>query len=992
MLLEQKMNILLVDDRPENLVALEAILNSLGQNLVKAHSGEEALRHLLERDFAAILLDVQMPGIDGFETAKLIRQRNKTQNTPIIFVTATTPTDSLILKGYALGAVDYLIKPIVPEILLFKVGVFVDLFKKTAEVKQQAEHLTIINEELEQQITKCQRTEAELRRSKEELENKIQERTTELTLSNQALQTEIKSRQQVEEALQESEQRFRGIFNQAAVGIAQLGIDGQCLLVNQKVCDIVGYTKAELLEKTFQDITHPDDFDADLEYVHQLLADEIDTYSLEKRYIRKNGSLVWINLTFCIVRDSAGEAKYFISILEDINDRKQAEKTLKENEAQMRLALEAADMGTWNLNLVTGSVRESERIGPMFGLPPGQVNYNLDEWRSRVHPDDLERVLGEMGQAIAGVAEYDTQYRAIWADGTIHWIATKGKIFRDQVGNPLYAVGVAMDISERKQAEEERERLLVETGQLASLLEQERSQLEAIIQQMPAGVVIAKAPSGKFILANQQVEEIWRRQLIHSPNIESYQKWKGFHTDGQPYQTLDWPIARSLTTGEVVIHEEIFILRGDDTLGTILVSSTPIRDRQGKIIAGVAIFHDITERKLAQQELQKSYNLLQAVIEGTVDAIFVKDLQGKYVLLNSTSAKIIGASKEEILGKDDREFFSPEIAHILMETDQRIMTTGESQILEEFVPIMETIEQEVPLCTTAKAEKKEREIIKMRTFLSAKSAWRDAQQNIIGLIGVAKDITDRKKAEQEIIDLNENLERRVLERTAELEAANKELEAFSYSVSHDLRAPLRGIDGFSQALVDRYGDKLDDKATHYIKRIRAGTQRMGELIDDLLTLSRVTRSEMRRRQVDLSALAKEILTELKQTQPERDVELAIAPGLIANGDPQLLRVVMENLLNNSWKFTSAKLHTRIEFSAILQKDAKVVYFVRDNGAGFDMAYSNKLFGAFQRLHTTTQFPGTGIGLATVARIIHRHGGRVWAEAVVEESATFYFTL
>lgn len=991
MSLEHKMNILLVDDRPENLLAVEAILNSLGQNLVKAHSGEEALRCVLEHNFAVILLDVQMPGIDGFETARLIRQRNQTQHTPIIFLTTTSPTDSLIFKGSALGTVDYLIKPIVPETLLLKVGVFVELFKKTMEVKQQAERIKTINEELEKQITERQRTE-EVQQANEQLEIRVQERTRELTLTNAALQAEIQSRQQLENEQQESEQRFRGIFNQAAVGIAQLGIDGQWLLVNQKFCNIVGYSKAELLKLTFQDITYLDDLDADLEYIRQLLAGEIDTYSMEKRYICQDGSLVWINLSVSLVEDSTGEPKYFIAIIEDINERKQTEKAFKENESQMRLALEAAEMGTWSVNLATGSVRESERIGPMFGLPSSQANRNFDEWRSLVHPDDLERVLAEFDQAIAGVAEYKTQYRTLWADGTIRWLAAKGKILRDQAGKPLYALGVAMDITERRQAEEERERLLVETEQLASLLEQERSQLEAIIQQMPAGIIIAKAPSGKIILGNQQVEQIWRQPFISSTDIAQYKEWKGFHSDGQPYEPLDWPLARSITTGEVVTQEEISILRGDGTLGVTLANSTPIRDRQGKIIAGVAMFNDITEGKQAQEELQKSYNLLEAVIEGTIDAIFVKELQGRYVLLNSTSAKIIGGTKQEIIGKDDREFFSPEIAHMLMETDRHIMTTGECQILEESVPIMDTADQEDPADKTPEEDKKGRGIIMMRTFLSAKSVWRDAQESVIGLIGVAKDITERKKAEQEIINWNENLERRVLERTAELETANKELEAFSYSVSHDLRAPLRGIDGFSQALLERYADKLDDKGKHYLQRIRAGTQRMGALIDDLLTLSRVTRSEMRRRQVDLSALAKEILAELTHTQPEREVELAIAPGLIANGDAQLLRVVLENLLNNAWKFTSARLHTRIEFGAILQEDAKVAYFVRDNGAGFDMAYSNKLFGAFQRLHTTTQFAGTGIGLATVARIIHRHGGRVWAEGVVEKGATFYFTL
>ncbi len=378
----------------------------------------------------------------------------------------------------------------------------------------------------------------------------------------------------------------------------------------------------------------------------------------------------------------------------------------------------------------------------------------------------------------------------------------------------------------------------------------------------------------------------------------------------------------------------------------------------------------LVERKQAEEELQKSYNLVQSVIEGTPDSIFVKDIQGCYVMLNSACASVIGRSVAAILGKDDTAFWSPAIAHYLMETDRQIMTTGETRILEENVPIHG----------------------KLRTYLSTKSVWRNSQGNVIGLIGIARDITDRKRTEQQIKQLNEDLEHRVIERTAQLAVANKELEAFSYSVSHDLRAPLRGIDGFSQALLDRYAEQLDDKGKHYLQRIRANTQRMGQLIDDLLKLSRVTRSEMQRTNVDLSILAQEIAAELHSSQPERQVEWEIAPKLIANGDTRLLRVVLENLLNNAWKFTSNRRHAHIEFGKILEKDCTTAYFVRDNGAGFDMAYANKLFGAFQRLHPTTQFPGTGIGLATVQRIIHRHGGRVWAEGTVEQGATFYFTL
>jgi len=267
----------------------------------------------------------------------------------------------------------------------------------------------------------------------------------------------------------------------------------------------------------------------------------------------------------------------------------------------------------------------------------------------------------------------------------------------------------------------------------------------------------------------------------------------------------------------------------------------------------------------------------------------------------------------------------------------------------------------------------------------------DHHGKIIYAILAFSDISDRRRAEQEIYQLNQNLERRVMERTAELQAANQELEAFSYSVSHDLRSPLRAIDGFSEIILERYTDKLDDKGKHYLQRIRTGTQRMGELIDDLLTLSRVTRSEMHYKEVNLTTLALNIAERLQETQPERQVEWVIPPELIARGDERLLQVALENLLNNAWKFTSNLIPARIELNVIAE-DGKFIYFVRDNGAGFDMTYADKLFGAFQRLHSATEFPGTGIGLATVQRIIHRHGGKVWAEAVVQGGATFYFTL
>ena len=253
------------------------------------------------------------------------------------------------------------------------------------------------------------------------------------------------------------------------------------------------------------------------------------------------------------------------------------------------------------------------------------------------------------------------------------------------------------------------------------------------------------------------------------------------------------------------------------------------------------------------------------------------------------------------------------------------------------------------------------------------------------------DLADRAGLAIENARLYDELERRVAERTSELEAANHELETFSYSVSHDLRTPLRGIDGFAAALNAEYGERLDAQGQRYLQRIRSGTQRMSALIDDMLNLSRLNRAALRDEAIDLAALAREVASTLKRHAPQRRVELTIDEPLTGRGDSRLLTVVLENLLGNAWKFTAATPQARIHVGQ-LQQDGQAVYFVRDNGAGFDMAYADKLFTPFQRLHTAEEFEGTGVGLATVQRIITRHRGRIWAEGAPGRGATFYFTL
>ncbi len=261
-----------------------------------------------------------------------------------------------------------------------------------------------------------------------------------------------------------------------------------------------------------------------------------------------------------------------------------------------------------------------------------------------------------------------------------------------------------------------------------------------------------------------------------------------------------------------------------------------------------------------------------------------------------------------------------------------------------------------------------------------------------GFYGLFFDVTKQEQARLEIERLNRDLDRRVKERTTDLSSANKELESFAYSISHDLRAPLRGIDGFSQMAIEEYGDKLDVQGRSYLERVRAAAQRMGSLIDDILELSRVSRLAMGRNQVDLSKLAAELLDEMRQADPQRRIETAIAPDCLAEGDRQLLRILLQNLLENAWKYTARQADAHIAFGKELLETGETAFFVRDDGVGFDMKYAERLFTPFQRLHKPEEFAGSGIGLATVARIVHRHGGRVWIESAIGQGTTLRFVL
>ncbi len=384
------------------------------------------------------------------------------------------------------------------------------------------------------------------------------------------------------------------------------------------------------------------------------------------------------------------------------------------------------------------------------------------------------------------------------------------------------------------------------------------------------------------------------------------------------------------------------------------------------VIEGIIV--DITSRKETEEALKKSEAKYKTLFDCANDAILIAK-EGRIIDLNAQTLKMFGCSGNEVMMGESILKFSPAIqpdgkdtrAQFVEKTDKVLSGEPQSFELRHYRIDGTPFDAEVSL---------------NRIELGGE----------ILVQSIVRDITDRKRVEAENRTAHENLVRR----TAELEDLNKELEAFSYSVSHDLRAPLRAIDGFSQALFEDYHDQLDEEGQDFLTRTRLASQRMARLIDDILKLSRISRTEVHYGRADLSSMASAIAAELGKTDRAHRVEFIIASGITVQGDQNLLRIVMENLLGNAYKFTGNG-PGRIEFGAVTEQGMQV-FFVRDNGAGFDMAYANKLFAPFQRLHRDDEFEGTGIGLATVQRIIHRHEGQVWAEGQVGKGATFYFTI
>ena len=545
-------------------------------------------------------------------------------------------------------------------------------------------------------------------------------------------------------------------------------------------------------------------------------------------------------------------------------------------------------------------------------------------------------------------------------------ISLPGRIRLQEVNHDL-----ELEIAERQRTEEVR-------GRLAAVVE---SSDDAIISKTLDGTITAWNPGAEKLFGYSSLEAVGKPMRMLLPPERAQE---------------ESAILARIGYGERVDHFETVRVRKDGKRVDVSVTISPIKNSSGAIVGASNIARDITEHKRAEsdlaqhtealarsrQELETQTLTLRSVLESMAEGLVAADEQGKFVIWNTAAEKILGLGPTNLPSEKWTEhygLFLPDMVTPFPNNQLPLVLAiqGEASTTEMFVRNPELTEG---------------------TWIEVSGSPRKDRDGIVnGGVVAFRDVTRRKADEREILRLNEDLELRVTERTAQLEAANKELESFSYSVSHDLRAPLRHIIGFSKMLVEEFGSTLDPAAHHYLERIQAGTQKMGLLVDELLNLARLGRHALNLRPTGLNALVAEVVTilqpDIEGRDKGREVEWLIADLPQLDCDPVLVTQVFQNLLANALKFTRKRAHAIIEVGCQKEKESgQAVLMVRDNGTGFSMKYVDKLFGVFQRLHNAEDFEGTGIGLATVQRIVHKHGGRVWAEGEVDKGAAFYFTL
>ena len=750
---------------------------------------------------------------------------------------------------------------------------------------------------------------------------------------------DVTERMRMLDALEESEERYRQIF--AATPLPMWVADAyepRFLAVNEAAVRKYGYDRAEFERMTAIDLQAEGDRDS---VAQQLLArDPALPMHFIRRHVTKHGEQIVAEITAQPFQFGGQQARLIVA--NDVTDRLRAQQALENSEARFRAMFEQASVGIAirELSEHPRFLRVNRKLCEILGYAEDELLSMTTTWLTAAEDSESTREInlrllsGELGH-------YSRRKRYRRKDGRIIWVNLSVSRLDEGVqgGKIGYLLSVIEDITEQVESE-------------ARMIESE-ARYRQIFALAPLPMYLRDEDTLQFIDVNKACHEMYgytRDEMLGMSLIDIQTP-----TGRERYRRT--PFARPMGAVERLQKQHA---RRSGELIDVEIHSYPtlLAGRKVRLV----LIRDMTEQLNMERLLRDNESRLRAIADNVPAVIAFFDGEGSLRYSNFAYDRWFGDAAGEDAGA-------------------RSFSEGLSSLLDRALNGDEVTTERV-LDTRAG----------QRVARLTLIPHRKEDHSVEGAYLMGYDLTDFRRAEEEVRHLNAELEQRVEQRTRALAAANRELESFSYSVSHDLRAPLRTIDGFSQILIDEYAEVLDEAGKGYLERVRAGSQRMAKLIDDLLELARVTRRDLQIRSCDVSAMTHDIVRDLRAAEPERSVNVRVAEGMQIEADEGLLRVALDNLLRNAWKFTGLEPEAVIEVGSSQADEGVSTFFVRDNGVGFYMAYVDKLFGAFQRLHSETEFQGTGIGLALVQRVIRRHGGQVWAEAEPQRGATFYFSM
>jgi PAS domain S-box-containing protein len=886
---------------------------------------------------------------------------------------------------------------------------------------------------------------------------------------------DISIQKEAQQSQREQAELLRMFYELPFLGMAiSSPADKRWLQVNDRLCDMLGYTRDELLLMSWAEMTPPGDLERNVALFDELLAGRRNGYRMAKRFVRKDGGIVHAEIDVRAVRDDGGKVKQLFATIQDVTERKVADEALRRSESLLLEAQRIGRMGSWAYDLRSGEVFWSEEAIRIQGLDPATFRPSFEIMRSLIHPDDLERVESTFQRAVEEGTVYETHHRIRLGDGRIKHLHVRGETQYED-GLPMRSVGMVVDETALVEAQRERDRLvsvMESTADIVSMADPqgrtfyfnragyevlglppgppdpgtivrahpEWASKRVLEEGFPAVMSTgrwlgetaiinaqgAEVPMSQLIMAHRdadgQIDYVWtilrdiaerkgaeealnleRTRLAEAQAVARIGSWSVQMPGGevswsaQQYAVLGLD-PRQVTpsvdgylrvvhpddlarvrahVGRVVEHQPEGLAKIEHRIVTaqgvrhVEERASVERGPDGRVVRLFGTTMDVTERVLASQALSDLKDMLEQAETVSLLGSWAGDAQTQRLNVSAQLFRNLGL-EPAARPPTDQQYLDR------IHPDDRPRVIRDMRCIRDGGPPEDFVFRTNPLHGPVRWMRR-----------TARRIDREAEGLKPRYIGTLLDITESVLAEEKLRQINQELEQRVTERTAQLSQANQELEAFSYTVSHDLKAPLRGIDGYSQLLVDEYGSQLDEEGRQFVHRIRQGVQQMGELISDLLEYSRMERRDMAPEPVALRPLVDAVLdgyhADIERQGAQVQVEM---DDFMLALDREGISVVLRNLIGNALKFSRDSLPSQIEIGARLAAGRRVLW-VRDNGVGFDMKYHDRMFGIFQRLHRAEEFAGTGVGLALVAKAVQRMGGRVWAESTVGAGATFY---